>query len=218
MNTCCSLLSATGPSGATPSKGGMWASPVGAGGGGTKLLEVESCPVVELPVLPLPTTPGLLLLMLFSEDKFVVGSLVGTDGWTTCWSTACCAIARNDRDSAPVLLDGPLTKGKEDEVAELEGGVAVGGRGDGAVLIDDATVPVESTDADELNLDGAMPGTVVCCCCCCCGWDGAELCVVDVNAGDCCCCCDIGDDSAWLELLLEFPSDDWLFSSFVTAL
>ena len=159
---------------------------------------------------------------------FAVGSLVGTAGWTTCWSTACCAIARNEIDSAPALLEGPLTKGREDAAAvaavtaaELLDG---GGSGDGAVLIDEATVPVDSTETDELNLDGTTTGTAVgcccCCCCCCCCWGirgGAGTCAVVVTAGDC--CCEMGDDSAWPELLLELPSDsDWTPSSLVTAL
>ena len=134
---------------------------------------------------------------------FAVGSLVGTAGWTTCWSTACCAIARNEIDSAPDLFEGPLTKGREDAAAELEGGVAAEGSGDGAVLIDDATVPVESTEADDINLDGITTGTAVGCCCW--GGGGAGACAVNITAGDC--CCETGDDSAWPELLLELPSD-----------
>ncbi len=42
---------------------------------------------------------------------------------------------------------------QEDAAAEFEGGVAAEGREDGAVLIDDATVPVKSTEADDINLD-----------------------------------------------------------------
>jgi hypothetical protein len=53
----------------------------------------------------------------------------------------------------------------EDAAAELQGCVAAERRGDEAVVIHDATVPVESTKADDISLDGITTGTVVGCCC-----------------------------------------------------
>jgi len=87
-------------------------------------------------------------------------------------------MARKEIDSVP-LLCGPLTEGSVDDAAAAAelGGVGADGNGDGAVLIDEATVLVESTDAEELSLGAttaATVGTGATCCCCC---------------GCCCCCC-----------------------------
>ena len=90
-------------------------------------------------------------------------------------------MARKEIDSVPFLC-GPLTEGSVDAAAAAAaelGGVGADGNGDGAVLIDEATVLVESTDAEELNLGATTAATVgTGATCCCCG-----------GVGCCCCCC-----------------------------
>ena len=81
-------------------------------------------------------------------------------------------MARKEIDSGATDFDGPLTEG----AVEVEGGAELGGvgakgSGDGAVLIDEATVLVESTDKDALNLGAAVgvaaaaDGTAAASCC-----------------------------------------------------
>lgn len=86
------------------------------------------------------------------------------------------------------------------EAAEL-GGVGAEGSGDGAVLIDDVAVLVESTETDELNFEATTAATVGAECCTE-PWDKEEvddeLWVADaaVVLLDACCCCWICEEES----------------------